>query len=52
MWTLTLEKKNELLKKRDEKIQELRTLQAKSPEHLWRDDLDVFLQKVSLKLVI
>lgn len=46
LWSLTLEKKNELLKKRDEKIQELRSLQAKSPAHLWRDDLDAFLQKV------
>lgn len=47
MWTLTLEKKNELLKKRDEKIHELKTLQAKSPAQIWREDLDEFLAKVS-----
>lgn len=46
MWSLTLERKNELLKKRDDKIQELKALQRKTPSDLWRDDLNAFLEKV------
>nr|CAD7571971.1 unnamed protein product [Timema californicum] len=48
MWTLTLEKKEELLRKRDEKLQELETLQAKTPSRLWDDDLNALLEEVSL----
>lgn len=46
MWSLTLERKNELLKKRDDKIAELKTLQAKTPALLWEDDLDEFIAKL------
>lgn len=46
MWSLTLEKKNELLKKRDEKQAELDTLKKKSPSDLWQEDLDALLAKV------
>ncbi|KAK6644205.1 DNA topoisomerase 2 [Polyplax serrata] len=46
MWSLTLERKNELLKKRDDKIQELKALQRKTPSDLWRDDLNAFLEKL------
>ncbi|KAG8198803.1 hypothetical protein JTE90_007107 [Oedothorax gibbosus] len=52
MWSLTLEKKEELLRKRDEKIQELQDLKAKSPSDLWLKDLEVFeeeLDKVEQK---
>lgn len=46
MWSLTHEKKEELLKKRDDKIQELKDLQKKTPEILWEDDLKEFLEKL------
>ena len=48
MWNLTHEKKEELLKKRDLKLQELKDLQAKSPEDLWEDDLQNFIEVVSI----
>lgn len=47
LWSLTLEKKNELLKKRDEKVIELQTLQKKSPSDLWIEDLDALLAKLN-----
>lgn len=43
MWTLTKEKKDDLLRKRDDKQAELRALEAKTPGDLWREDLDTFL---------
>jgi DNA topoisomerase-2 len=46
MWTLTKEKKDELLKKRDDKLAELAALQGKTPATLWKEDLDAFLQEV------
>ncbi|XP_042857446.1 DNA topoisomerase 2-alpha-like isoform X2 [Penaeus japonicus] len=46
MWSLTKERKDELLKKRDEKTQELEELKKKSPENLWLTDLDEFLKKL------
>ncbi|KAJ9575916.1 hypothetical protein L9F63_007228, partial [Diploptera punctata] len=46
MWSLTKEKKDELLKNRDEKLQELKILQAKSPEALWKEDLHAFLEEL------
>ena len=47
MWMLTKEKKDELLKKRDEKLQELKVLKAKTPSDLWTEDLDAFIEAVS-----
>ena len=52
MWSLTKEKKDELLKKRDEKLQEVKILQAKTPEMLWKEDLVIFLEKVSSMTLI
>ncbi|XP_041986182.1 DNA topoisomerase 2 [Aricia agestis] len=46
MWMLTKEKKDELLKQRDQKLAELNALKEKTPAILWRDDLDVFLEKL------
>ncbi|CAB3247791.1 unnamed protein product [Arctia plantaginis] len=46
MWMLTKEKKDELLKQRDQKLSELNALKAKTPAMLWRDDLDEFLVKL------
>ncbi|XP_069993753.1 DNA topoisomerase 2-alpha isoform X2 [Penaeus vannamei] len=46
MWSLTKERKDELLKKRDEKNQELEELKKKTPDNLWLNDLDEFLNKL------
>ncbi|XP_022655107.1 DNA topoisomerase 2-alpha-like isoform X2 [Varroa destructor] len=46
MWSLTLERKEELLKKRDDKIAELEALRRKTPKDLWSEDLDAFAQKL------
>lgn len=47
MWSLTLERKNEILKNRDDKRQELKILKEKTPEMLWNTDMDNFLELVS-----
>lgn len=46
MWCLTKERKDEILKQRDQKIQELELLKDKTPEDLWNDDLDTFMNEV------
>lgn len=45
-WNLTLEKKNELLRKKEEKCAELEILKKKTPIDIWNEDLDEFLIKV------
>lgn len=45
-WHLTLEKKNELLRKKEEKCTELSILKKKTPSDLWIEDLDALLEKV------
>jgi DNA topoisomerase-2 len=45
-WHLTLEKKNELLRKKEEKCTELDILKKKTPIDIWNEDLDEFLIKV------
>jgi len=52
MWTLTKERKDELLKKRDDKLAELKTLQSKTPATLWKEDLNEFLQEVCCEKTI
>lgn len=47
LWMLTEEKKNELLKQRDNKIAELNVLKAKTPESIWMDDLDALEKKLN-----
>lgn len=47
MWTLTKEKKDDLLRQRDEKIAELKRLQARSPISLWKEDLDNLLSELN-----
>jgi len=49
-WHLTLEKKNELLRKKDEKCTELDILKKKSPADLWTEDLDALSSKVCINL--
>lgn len=42
LWSLSKERKDALLKLRDDKAEELRLLRRKSPSDLWKDDLDKF----------
>lgn len=46
LWSLTREKKEELLRKRDEKIKELEDLKSKTPSDLWRADLETFIKEL------
>ncbi|XP_057683180.1 DNA topoisomerase 2-beta isoform X2 [Corythoichthys intestinalis] len=46
LWCLTKEKVEELLKQRDQKTGELRNLQEKSSEDLWKEDLAVFIEEL------
>lgn len=46
MWNLTKEKKDELLKQRDDKTGELHRLQARTPLSLWKEDLDNLLKEL------
>lgn len=46
MWNLTKEKKDELLKKEQEKIHELKIMQKKTPKDIWLYDLDFLLEEV------
>lgn len=46
MWMLTEERKNELLKQRDQKLAELKILRSKTPNHLWLEDLDELSKKL------
>lgn len=47
LWSLTKEKKDELLRNRDEKLAELRRLQARTPVSLWKEDLDGLLSELN-----
>lgn len=44
LWNLTKEKKDELLKQRDNKKEELDLLKGKSDKDLWEEDLELFLK--------
>ena len=46
MWNLTQEKKDAIVKNRDERQQELKRLKATSKEDMWRTDLEEFLTKL------
>lgn len=48
MWALTLERKNEILKNRDDKRQELKVLKDRTPEDLWHTDLDTFMEQLDI----
>jgi hypothetical protein len=52
MWTLTKERKEELLQKRDDKLAELKILQSKTHSALWKEDLNAFLQEVCCEKTI
>lgn len=46
MWMLTEERKNELLKQRDQKLAELKILRSKTQNQLWLEDLDELSKKI------
>lgn len=46
MWMLTDERKNELLKQRDNKLSELNILKARTPEGIWEADLEALEKKL------
>eukprot|EP00731_Ephydatia_muelleri_P019883 Em0012g708a len=48
LWSLTKEKKDEMIQNRDKKAEELRILKEKTPKDLWNDDLDKFLQELDI----
>jgi hypothetical protein len=52
LWMLTKERKDELLNMRDDKLAELKTLQAKTPSSLWKEDLEVFIEEVSSEKIM
>lgn len=47
MWSLTKERKDDLLRQRDEKVAELKRLQARTPISLWKEDLDNLLNELN-----
>ena len=51
MWNLTKEKKEQILKERDEKKQELKILQGKTEKDLWKEDISQFLEEVRFILI-
>ncbi|CAM1294747.1 TOP2B (predicted), partial [Pycnogonum litorale] len=48
MWSLTEERKNDLLKKRDAKIEELEALKKLSPSDMWKADLNNFMEELDI----
>ncbi|XP_077974403.1 DNA topoisomerase 2-alpha-like isoform X4 [Styela clava] len=46
LWSLSREKKDDLLKQRDAKQKELDDLTRKTPSKLWQDDLDRFMEEL------
>ena len=46
MWSLTKERKDDLIKKKEEKHHELKVLRDMSKEDLWRRDLNEFMDKL------
>ena len=45
-WNLSQEKKEDMLRNRDKKLEELEEIQATSHEELWLRDLDAFLEEL------
>jgi DNA topoisomerase-2 len=48
LWSLSKERKEALLKLRDEKAEELRLLRRKTSRDLWKDDLDKFVTELDV----
>jgi len=49
MWCLTKERKDELVKQRDAKAEELCILMSKTPKDLWHEDLDAFVIELEVR---
>jgi DNA topoisomerase-2 len=47
MWSLTMERKDDLINKKNDKEAELNDLRMKTPGDLWINDLDLLVAKVS-----
>nr|XP_033326918.1 DNA topoisomerase 2 isoform X1 [Megalopta genalis] len=47
LWSLTKERKDDLLRQRDEKIAELKRLQSRTPVSLWKEDLENLLNELN-----
>lgn len=52
LWSLTKEKKDDLLKQKGDKLAELHRLQARTPLSLWKEDLDNLLSELDMVLYI
>ena len=48
LWSLTNEKRDALLKLRDEKAEELRVLRFKTPPDLWKEDLNKLVAELDV----
>ncbi|XP_038047883.1 DNA topoisomerase 2-alpha-like isoform X2 [Patiria miniata] len=48
LWSLTRERKDDLLKHRDDKCKELADLRRKTPNMLWREDLEAFEMQLEI----
>uniref|UniRef100_H2Z119 DNA topoisomerase 2 n=1 Tax=Ciona savignyi TaxID=51511 RepID=H2Z119_CIOSA len=48
LWSLSKERKEELLRQRDAKCGELEDLKKKTPKELWIDDLDKFMEELEV----
>lgn len=48
LWSLTMERVQQLLKEQQEKKDEFARLSATSPEQLWETDLDLFLERLQV----
>lgn len=49
LWTLTNEKRDALLKQRDEKAEQLRILRLKTHKDLWTEDLDKLVAELDVR---
>lgn len=47
LWSLTKERKDDLLRQRDDKLAELSRLQLRTPVSLWKEDLDNLLSELN-----
>lgn len=51
LWSLTKERKDELMGKKEAKAKELSNLRRKSAPDLWRDDLEQFLTELDVSVL-
>ncbi|EDV26331.1 uncharacterized protein TRIADDRAFT_23201, partial [Trichoplax adhaerens] len=51
MWSLTKERKDELIANKNKKIAEYQTLKEKTPKMLWLEDIEVFLEELEVSYI-